>query len=176
LQLAAAGSEVIAVDRSKARLERLRENLDRTGLADGVQVVAKDVLKWAPDDPADAILLDAPCSALGTLRRHPEGAWIKTAQEIEGYPAVQEAFLRSALEWLKPGGRLVYCVCTPRQQEGREVIERVLADGHAQRAPIAAKECPGFESALTPAGDLLTIPKEERRCDAFFVSRLSKPR
>ena len=175
LQLAAAGSEVIAVDRSKARLERLRENLDRTGLADGVQVVAKDVLKWVPDAPADAILLDAPCSALGTLRRHPEGAWIKTAQEIEGYPAVQGAFLRAALAWLKPGGRLVYCVCTPRQPEGRDVIDRVLADGHVQRAPIAEDECPGFESALTPAGDLLTIPQKDRRCDAFFVSRLIKP-
>lgn len=175
LQLAATGARIIAVDRSRARLTRLQENLERTRLGDSVTVVAADVERWTPPEKAEAILLDAPCSALGTLRRHPEGAWTKSSAEIAGYPAVQAAFLRAAATMLKPGGRLVYCVCTPRREEGLDVIKAVLANGGLVRDPIMPRECAGFEGCLTDTGDLLTIPFGDARHDAFFISRLRTP-
>ncbi|MEM9738618.1 MAG: transcription antitermination factor NusB [Pseudomonadota bacterium] len=174
LQLAATGARVIALDRSKNRLERVRENLDRTGLADRVDVIHGDVETWTPPVLADAILLDAPCSALGTLRRHPEGAWIKSEREIQGYRAVQARFLDAAAAMLKPGGRLVYCVCTPRREEGLEVIESALGDEGLVRDPIRPPECNGFEGSVTAAGDVLTIPNGDKRHDAFFISRLRR--
>ncbi|MEM1151506.1 MAG: rRNA methyltransferase, partial [Pseudomonadota bacterium] len=116
--------------------------------------------------------LDAPCSALGTLRRHPEGAWIKSPKEIAGYPSVQMVFLRAASKMLKPGGRLVYCVCTPRLEEGQDVVGAVLAEGNLQRDPIKPEECLGFERTITDDGDLLTIPVGDARHDAFYISRL----
>ena len=175
MQLAAAGARVLAVDRSAARLARLRENLDRTGLSGNVEIICAKGEDWRPDEPADAILVDAPCSALGTLRRHPEGAWIKRPDEIAGYPAVQARLLRAALDMIKPGGRLVYCVCTPLKREGADVVEAALDEGLCQRAPVTAPECPGFETALTERGDVLTIPAADTHPhDAFFASRLIK--
>ncbi|MEM0985763.1 MAG: transcription antitermination factor NusB [Pseudomonadota bacterium] len=177
LQLAAAGADIIAVDRSKARLKRLKENLARTGLGERVEVIAAEIEAWSPPVQADAILLDAPCSALGTLRRHPEGAWIKSAKDVARFPAVQARFLKAAAQWLKPGGRLVYCVCTPRAEEGRDVIAAGLASGTWQRMPITAHEVPAFEHGLTETGDLLTLPAEGQRPfshDAFFIARLQK--
>lgn len=174
LQLAEAGAQVTALDRSKTRLERLRENLARTQLGDRVEVVQSDVEAWSPKTPANAILLDAPCSALGTLRRHPEGAWIKTRKEIDGYPAVQSAFLRAAADMLGPGGRLVYCVCTPRLEEGEDVISAAISQGGLVRRPIAPEECMGFEDCITPVGDVLTVPRGSARHDAFFIARLEK--
>jgi len=175
LQLAAAGARVVALDRSKKRLERLRENLARTGLVERVEVVQADVESWTPPERADAVLLDAPCSALGTLRRHPEGAWIKSQKEIQGYPAVQAAFLRVAAAMLKPGARLIYCVCTPRQEEGRDLVDAVCREGLLQRQPIEPEECGGFDGCITQQGDALTVPRGGARHDAFFISRLVSP-
>ncbi|MEM7766570.1 MAG: transcription antitermination factor NusB [Pseudomonadota bacterium] len=189
LQLADAGADVIAVDRSKARLKRLRENLARTGLADRVEIVAAELESWSPAAKADAILLDAPCSALGTLRRHPEGAWIKSREDVERFAGVQARLLAAAGQWLKPGGRLVYCVCTPRAEEGRDIVDAACRDGGWQRDPIGEGVALGFAGSETAAGDLLTVPKtvagaalsdgpdgfqEVFDHDAFFVSRLRR--
>lgn len=173
LQLAAAGANVIAVDRSASRLQRLRANLERTGLAGQVDIVAARAEDWRPDRPADAVLLDAPCSALGTLARHPEGAWIKRPEDIAGFAPLQRRLLAAAREMLRPGGRLVYCVCTPLQAEGPDIVAAALATGAWQRNPIPETASPGFGHCLTPAGDLLTLAGADGGHDAFFVARLA---
>lgn len=174
MQLAAAGAHVIAVDRAKKRLERLTENLGRTALTEGVSVVAKNAETWRPDMPANKILLDAPCSALGTLRRHPEGAWIKRADDVARYPEIQALLLRASIEMLAPGGVLIYCVCTPLPSEGRDVVNAALEEGALTRVSVTGEEVPGFADCVTPEGDLLTLPSPTRACDAFFISRLMK--
>ncbi|MEO0982887.1 MAG: RsmB/NOP family class I SAM-dependent RNA methyltransferase [Pseudomonadota bacterium] len=174
LQLAAAGADVVAVDRSAARLKRLRENLSRAKLAGEVQVVQAELSAWRPDAPADKILLDAPCSALGTLRRHPEGAWIKSPGDVARYPKVQSELLKAAAACLKPGGTLVYCVCTPLRAEGCDVVDAAVEGGEFVRAPIASAEAPGFETVITPKGDALTLPRGGADCDAFYMARLRR--
>ncbi|MCI4645087.1 MAG: methyltransferase domain-containing protein [Hyphomonadaceae bacterium] len=173
LQLAAAGAHVTAVDRAASRLTRVHENLARTGFAGQVEVVCADARKFTTTARFDAILVDAPCSALGTLARHPEGAWIKRPQDLEGFPKLQAEILRAAMALLKPGGRLVYCVCTPLKAEGLEVVNLVLKEGLARRIPIHLKEAPGFEACATDPGDLLTLPGPGRRHDAFYIARLT---
>lgn len=172
LQLAAAGARVIAVDRSAPRLKRLRENLARTGLGDRVEIVTADAAAWRPETLADAILLDAPCSALGTLRRHPEGAWIKRPADLTRFPEIQARLLAAAREMLKPNARLIYCVCTPLRGEGEAVIEGALAGGGWRRVPFSADEAGPFAASLTEAGDLLTLPRREWTHDAFYLARL----
>ena len=173
MQLAATGAEVTAIDRSRQRLRKLKDNLRRTGFS-AVKVVEADATSWTPQQPVDKILLDAPCSALGTLRRHPEGAWIKSADDIARFPSFQKRLLRAAIGMLKPGGRLVYCVCSPLPMEGSDIIEAVLADSQAMRIPVEAQEVPGFEDAITPVGDLVTLPGGTFDRDAFFIARLEK--
>lgn len=173
MQLAATGAKVTAIDRSKPRLKRLKQNLWRTGFHGEVETVLTDATAWTPAEPVDRILLDAPCSALGTMRRHPEGAWIKSEDDALRFPNIQERLLRSALGMLKPGGTLVYCVCSPLPHEGVEIVERILADGLGKRAKIDATEIAGFEQAVTPNGDLLTLPGTAFGHDAFYISRLS---
>lgn len=171
LQLASTGATVTAVDRSKNRLNRLHENLERTQLH--ATVISANVETWRPDAPVDRILLDAPCSALGTLRRHPEGAWIKHEVDLERFPGIQARLLAAALDMLKPDGELVYCVCTPLHEEGLDVINAAIENKSCVRKPILPAEAPGFEHSLTPDGDLITLPTE-RAHDAFFISRLAK--
>ena len=170
LQLAATGARVTAVDRSKPRLERLKENLARTDLS--AEVVAADADTWRPPAQVDKLLLDAPCSALGTLRRHPEGAWIKRETEIDRFPAAQARLLDAAAEMVAPGGIVIYCVCTPLKAEGRDIVEAALAGGRFKRHPVHADEVPGFGHCVTPEGDVLTLPQEGAGHDAFHVSRL----
>ena len=128
MQLAAAGWAVIAVDSSQSRLARLSENLARTGLA--AQVIAADVMAWAPPAPVDAILLDAPCTATGIYRRHPDVLHRVRARAIAELAEVQKAMLARAADWLKPGGTLVYSVCSLEPREGEQVSEDFIA-GHA---------------------------------------------
>ncbi|MDJ0921191.1 MAG: transcription antitermination factor NusB [Henriciella sp.] len=177
MQLAASGAQVTAIDRSKPRLKRLRENLKRTGFQT-VEVIAEDATNWRPSGPVDRILLDAPCSALGTLRRHPEGAWIKSLDDIMRFPLIQARLLRSAVDMLKPGGTLVYCVCSPLPREGIRIVEAELARGAVDRMAIDAKECPAFAHKVTPEGDLLTVPNldvdQGFSHDAFYIGRLKK--
>jgi 16S rRNA (cytosine967-C5)-methyltransferase len=171
LQLCASGADVIAVDRSRPRLKRLEENLERTGLT--ATVIAADAETWRPGALVDGLLLDAPCSALGTLRRHPEGAFIKRAEDVARFPEVQYRLLKAAAEMVKPGGTLIYCVCTPLKSEGMDVVDRAVAEGLVQRVPVTAEEVPGFAACLTESGDLLTLPGPQAEHDAFFMSRLS---
>lgn len=174
LQLATTGAHVTAIDRSKPRLKRLKQNLWRTKFKGEVDVIQADATTWRPDAPVDRILLDAPCSALGTLRRHPESAWIKTAEDVARFPDIQERLLRASLDMLKPGGSLVYCVCSPLPHEGVDLVERVLADTQASRQPISVDTLQGFESCLTARGDLLTLPNGHFGHDAFYIALLTR--
>ena len=176
LQLAAAGGLVTAVDRSAKRLVRFTDNLARLGLT--AQVVEADAGAWIPPHLFDAILLDAPCSATGTLRRHPDVARHKNPAEITKLSMVQERLLRAAIPMLKPGGMLVYCVCSLEPQEGVEQVERLLAEGAPlRRVPITAQEIGGLGQLLTPDGDLRSLPchlGELGGMDAFFAARLQR--
>ena len=174
LQLAATGASVTAIDRSKPRLKRLKQNLWRTGFKGQVEVVTADATTWSPPTPVDKILLDAPCSALGTLRRHPEGAWIKSLEDVTRFPGIQTRLLESSLNMLKPGGQLVYCVCSPFPHEGVDVVNEALKTVPAKRDPIDPSEIPGFEAGLTTLGDVLTLPNGEFGHDAFYIARLKR--
>jgi 16S rRNA (cytosine967-C5)-methyltransferase len=174
LQLAAAGASVVAVDRSHPRLERLRVNLARCRLT--ADVVCADLMQWTPQELFDAVLLDAPCSATGTLRRHPEVLWIKDARDIARLAALQRRLLERALAWLKPGGRLLYCVCSLEPEEGEGVVGSVLDQGLARRQAITQDEAAGFHP--TAAGDLRTFPDDLQDiggADGFFMARLVIP-
>ena len=125
MQLAATGAAVTALDISKARMARVEENLARTGLS--ADLVVADAMTWEPEGAFDAILLDAPCSATGTLRRHPDLAHAKEGEGIDGLIALQGAMFDRALGWLKPGGRLVFCTCSLIPDEGEVQLEGALA-------------------------------------------------
>jgi len=190
MQLAAAGAKLTAVEVSKQRITRLRENLQRARLQ--VEIVEQDARTWRPSEPLDAVLLDAPCSALGILRRHPEGAWRRDPKDMARFPATQAQLVAAAAEMLRPGGRLVYSVCTPIAEEGRDVVEAALASGSWRRVKITADELPGFEGALTNDGDVITAPAPDRmprvadaspvdenagepmKSDVFYIARLER--
>lgn len=124
MQLAAMGAEVTALDVSKFRMKRVTENLARTGLS--ATSITADALKWEPDAPFDAILLDAPCSASGTLRRHPDLAFARDGSGVDTLVTLQAALLDRAATWLKPGGRLVFCTCSLFPEEGEAQAKAVL--------------------------------------------------
>ncbi|MEZ6029824.1 MAG: transcription antitermination factor NusB [Hyphomonadaceae bacterium] len=178
MQLAARGARLSAVEISAQRMERLRENVARTGLQ--MDLVQADARSWRPAGPLDAVLLDAPCSALGIVRRHPEGVWRRDPKDLARFPAIQQALVAAAADMLKPGGRLVYAVCTPATEEGRDIVDAAVASGVWRRAPIRAGEIPGFECALTSQGDVLTAPAAteteapQTRTDVFYIARLER--
>jgi len=169
LQLAAAGWQVTALDVSKRRLELLRQNCARTGLA--AEVIAADALKWAPKEPFDAILLDAPCTATGTARRHPDVLHRIGPRQVEEMVALQSGLLERASTWLKPGGRLVYAVCSLEPEEGEQQAAKVTLPP----CPIQADELPEWLSP-TPEGWLRTDPgmlPEHGGMDGFFIARFA---
>lgn len=178
-QLAAAGANVLAVDRSPKRLKRLEENLARLQLT--VETRAIDAEKLDAE-PFDAILLDAPCSATGTIRRHPDVAWTKSEEDIRKLAGLQTRLLDKAAGLLKPGGRMVYCTCSLEADEGERQAEAFLAR-HPEfaRQPIGADEIGGFSECITPAGDVRTLPchlvspeHERSGLDGFFIARFVK--
>jgi 16S rRNA (cytosine967-C5)-methyltransferase len=183
-QLALAGARVVAVDRAQARIDRVGVNLKRLGLT--AEIVTADILEAdVPQLPAghfDAVLLDAPCSSTGTVRRHPDVPWRKQPQDIAALAVLQRQMLARAVELIKPGGLLVYCVCSLEPEESSEVIAEFLArDTGFRRRPISAGEIPGIETFLTPAGDLRTLPcgladPDPRMAglDGFFAARLER--
>jgi 16S rRNA (cytosine967-C5)-methyltransferase len=171
LQLAAAGWQVTALDISKRRLERLRDNLARTGLS--AQVVAADALAWEPDAPFDAIVLDAPCTATGTCRRNPDVLHRIGPRQIAEMVELQARLIERAAGWLAPGGRLVYAVCSlePEEGEGQMVAMTLAPD------PIGAADLPAGLSP-SPEGWLRTDPgmlAEAGGLDGFFIARLARP-
>jgi 16S rRNA (cytosine967-C5)-methyltransferase len=175
-QLAAAGARVVAIDRSARRLERLSANLARLHLT--VRSIAADGTSWRPDGPLDGVLLDAPCSATGTLRRHPDAAWLKRLEDMAKFTALQDRLLTAAVDMLRPGGRLVYCTCSLQREEGPDRVDALLAGGAPlRRLPVDAAEVGGWSELITPAGDLRSLPchlAEKGGMDAFFAARLEK--
>lgn len=172
MQLAAGGAQVTALDISKARLARVRENLDRTGLT--ADLVCRDALKYDPKEPFDLILLDAPCSASGTLRRHPEWPWIHARKDQLTHVPTQAAMLRKSLDWLAPGGKLIYAVCSLFPEEGEHQIEALLADLPNARL-VPEPPCalpPGTWD--TKKGWLRTTPNLDLNMDGFFAAVLEK--
>ena len=158
VQLAQAGAEVVAVDRSGPRLRRLKANLERLGLS--AEVVTADAAAFDAE-PFNAVLLDAPCSATGTIRRHPDVAWTKRPEDVDKLAALQARLLDQAARLTKSGGRLIYCTCSLERAEGEAQIEAFLArnDGFT-RDPIKPDEIGGQAEALTPQGDLRTLPHQ----------------
>lgn len=167
LQLAAAGWEVTALDISAQRMERVRENLARTGLIAELEVA--DALEWKPANAYDAVLLDAPCSATGTCRRHPDVLHRIGPRQIGEMAELQSALIERAIGWLKPGGLFVYAVCSLESEEGEEQAARIpLAT-----VPVAPSELPSG-LPLTPQGWVRTGPGmllQEGGLDGFFIGR-----
>jgi 16S rRNA (cytosine967-C5)-methyltransferase len=172
LQLAAAGGRVTALDRSDARLRRAAENLKRMGLS--AELVAAEAARWADSRRFDAVLLDAPCSATGTFRRHPDVLWACRPGDIVKLAAVQAALLDSAAERVLPGGRLVYSVCSLEPEEGEAQIEAFLrAHTDFRLDPPAPGEGGAPEASLTMAGVLRILPQHlPGGIDGFFAARL----
>lgn len=176
LQLAAAGRMVSAVDSSAARLKRLRENLARTGLS--AQIVTADARVWRPDAPAGAVLLDAPCSATGTIRRHPELPWIRDERAVTRNAAAARDLLDAAWQMTAEGGVLVFAVCSLEPEEGERQLEAFLGRhrGAICEAIAAARYgLPGW--AQTPSGALRILPsmlQARGGLDGFFVAALRR--
>jgi 16S rRNA (cytosine967-C5)-methyltransferase len=175
-QLAAAGAQVTALDRSRPRLARVRENLERLRLH--AELEAADAALWDRGHDFDAALLDAPCSATGTIRRHPDVAWLKDPRDIGKLTATQDRLLDKAVALLRPGGLLVYCTCSLQPEEGSDRIAALLAR-HAglERAPIHAEEVGGLFELISPEGDFRSLPchlADQGGLDGFYGARIRK--
>ncbi|WP_333814596.1 RsmB/NOP family class I SAM-dependent RNA methyltransferase [Tabrizicola sp.] len=175
LQLAAVGANVTALDISAPRMARLQANLARTGLT--ADLVTADALHWQPEAPFDAILLDAPCSATGTIRRHPDLPFVKDGSDLPALIALQSALIDRALTWLKPGGRLVFSTCSLLPEEGESQLAAALARHPA--LIIDRADLPGVDPAWwTPENALRLRPDywaDRGGMDGFFLARLWLP-
>jgi 16S rRNA (cytosine967-C5)-methyltransferase len=178
-QLAFAGANVTAVDRSPARINRLRENLARLSL--DAETVAADALEW-DGGLFDAVLVDAPCSSTGTIRRHPDVPWLKSEADVSVLTSLQQRLLDRAVGLLKPGATLVYCVCSLEPEEGENQITALIArDPRVTRKPITPQDVFDRAEFVTPAGDLRTLPLHlvdpDPRwggLDGFYATRLTR--
>jgi 16S rRNA (cytosine967-C5)-methyltransferase len=171
-QLAAAGARVTAVDRDPARLARLRENLNRLRL--DAEIVQADAADWHPGRRFDAVLLDAPCSATGTIRRHPDVPHLKRPRDIPPLAALQDRLLDAAARLLRPGGRLIYAVCSLQPEEAAPRIAQAAGAG-LRHDPFSRDECAALPQARTAEGFLRTHPglwPELGGMDGFFIARL----
>ncbi len=177
MQLCAAGADVTALDISQFRLTRVSENLARTNLK--ANCIAVDALEYEPEGSFDVILLDAPCSATGTIRRHPDMPYVRGNDEVKLLNALQRKLLRKAAEMLKPGGTLVYAVCSLLAGEGPKQVSAFLSErDNFTRNPVAPGEhhIPG--EFISKTGDLRTLPHyriaDSSGMDGFFAARLIK--
>ena len=178
-QLAHAGAQVVALDRAAERMKRVSANLERLHLT--ADLTVGDALTYE-GAPFDAILLDAPCSSTGTIRRNPDVAWTKRASDVAALSKMQYRMIDHALELLRPGGRLVYCTCSLEPEEGEGQIAALLRrNPDVVRIPITASEIGGMEECVSPAGDLRTLPShlenaDPRRAgiDGFFAARIER--
>jgi 16S rRNA (cytosine967-C5)-methyltransferase len=182
-QLAQAGARVVAVDRSSNRMARLRDNLTRLSLE--AETVVADAAEWQGGINAgqfDGILIDAPCTSTGTIRRHPDIGWLRQEADIAPLAALQQRLLQRAVSLLKPGGTLVYCTCSLEPEEGEQAIVAFLAtESSMRRAPVDAGEVAGLSEIVSAEGDLRTLPchlpRDEPRLgglDGFYAARLVK--
>ena len=175
-QLAAAGAKVTAIDRSAQRLDTVRRNLERLGLS--ATLITADALVWTPSGGAmaDAVLLDAPCTATGTIRRHPDIPLTKKPEDLVQLVRLQAELLDRAARLVRPGGTLVYCTCSLEPDEGEMQIARLLANRpELSRRPIEASEIGDLSELINRNGDLRTLPfhlSEQGGMDGFFASRL----
>lgn len=173
-QSAARGCRVTAVDQSARRLRRLRENMARLNL--DCDVVTSDVADFKPEEAYGFILLDAPCSSTGTLRRHPDVSYARGPKDIQALAEIQSRLLDRAVAMMPPGGILVYCVCSLQAREGPAQIKALLdRNGTVKRKGIEGRELSGFENALLESGDVQTLPYHiSGGMDGFYISRLVK--
>lgn len=180
-QLALAGAQVTAVDRSPARVARLRDNLTRLALQ--AETVVADAAEWPAEAASfDGILVDAPCTSTGTIRRHPDVAWLRQEGDIAALSALQKRLLHKATHLLKPGGTLVYCTCSLEPEEGEHAIAALLAsESGLRRAPVEKDEVAGLDGIITADGDLRTLPSHLPNADprlggldGFYAARLIK--
>jgi 16S rRNA (cytosine967-C5)-methyltransferase len=175
-QLAAMGAKVIAVDRAAGRMRRLEENMQRLRLE--AEAVTEDGASFRPKAPVDGVLLDAPCTATGTIRHQPDVLWLKEPRDQDKLVALQRRLLRNAVEMLKPGGALVYCTCSLQMAEGERQADWLLEQGLPVRlSPIGAGELPGIGEMLTPRGELRCLPfhwQELGGMDGFYIARFEK--
>lgn len=178
-QLVAAGALVTAVDRAPARLNRLRDNLGRLSLS--AEFVCADVAEWSAE-PFDAVLVDAPCSSTGTIRRHPDIPWLKRPTDIAALAGLQRRLIGRAVALTKPGGMLVYCTCSLEPEENEAIVADLLArEDSVQRRPIVADELFGRSELITKDGDLRTLPCHFPNADSrlagidgFYAARMVK--
>lgn len=173
LQLSAAGADVTALDVSKSRLVRVRENLTRTKL--DAKIITADALTWAQETQFDAVLLDAPCSATGTIRRHPDLPFAKSGNDLDPLFALQSDLIDRAVEWTRPGGRLVYCTCSLLTEEGERQIKSAMKRHDLE---VIAPQIEGLpEDWITPDGAIRTRPDlwpEYGGLDGFYMIALRK--
>jgi 16S rRNA (cytosine967-C5)-methyltransferase len=175
MQLAARGANVTAVEIDATRAERIRENLARTKLS--AEIVQSDARDF--DGKAPLVLIDAPCTATGTIRRHPDLPWIKGAADVTVSAAAAYEILESGAVMVEPGGTLVFAVCSLEREEGEEQIAAFL-DAHPEfaRVPVTADELFGHSEWITPDGDLRTLPchlGDKGGMDGFYAARLRRP-
>lgn len=177
-QLAAAGAQVTAIDRSESRLKRLNENLKRLRLDRAVRIENADAAVWRPPEPFDLVLLDAPCTATGTLRRNPDVMHLKARNDVARMGALQDRMLENAAGMLTPGGMLVYCTCSLQKEEGENRIDSFLkskAGKNFTRQPVAAQETGGISNIVNADGDVRALPfhlAAHGGMDGFYIARL----
>ena len=176
-QAAKYGADVTAIDIAPARMERLGANLARLGLT--ARAVSADILAWQPEERFDAILLDAPCTATGTIRRHPDAAWLKRPEDIAKLATLQSRMIDRAVSWLKPGGTLVYCTCSLEPEEGEQQVAAARERHGLRPLPIAPAEIGGLSDTITAEGYVRTLPchlpdpnPRLAGLDGFFIARL----
>jgi 16S rRNA (cytosine967-C5)-methyltransferase len=178
-QLALAGAAVTAIDRAESRMARLAENLGRLGLTATAVVAAAE--GWQ-GGPFDAVLVDAPCTATGTIRRHPDIPWRKVPADIATLAALQRRLLDNAISLARPGGTIVFCTCSLEPEEGEDIVQAALnEDQRIVRHPLAVGEFPGLDGFVTANGDLRTLPYQWPNpdprlagLDGFYAARLQR--
>jgi 16S rRNA (cytosine967-C5)-methyltransferase len=181
-QLAQAGARVIALDRSPGRMARLRDNLARLHLQ--AETLVTDAVEWTGSNSVaiDGILVDAPCTSTGTIRRHPDVAWLRQEADFASLASLQKRLLQRAVDLLRPGGMLVYCTCSLEPEEGEAQISALLsAEPTLKRVPIEAEEVGGLSEIIDSRGDLRTLPCHLAHADprlggldGFYAARVVK--
>lgn len=178
MQLASAGAKVYAVDRSASRMKRLEENVARTNLAQNVRTAISDGALWGAPEDVDMVLLDAPCTATGTMRRNPDAIWLKKPEDIAAMVQIQQDLLENSAKMLKSGGVLLYCTCSLQKQEGEVQVNNFL-EKHPEFSvkAIQPEEVVELEPAITDEGYLRILPyywAAYGGLDGFFIARLVK--